>query len=895
MTRTRRSMAGKALSVYVAFVFLLAVAGPGLTVFGADSVVEPVSEAVVAPDEGVPAEEPVAEVVVEEADEPVVEAPVAEAKVSEEAAPVTVPAPKASVAPAAIVPASSVPPVTVPGNPSLDPGGHRIDPPVSDTYWYGSTWVTITVYDTEMGEVFDFESNTPLLKVVAKGGTLGANIYTYAAPGVYSDTGLHAPVNPSGKWADLSHIDIYFVPMSETGSITVVKFNDVDGDKKMGEEESELDGWMFTLTPAEGDAVSGTSGDDGSGMVVFDELEAGLYSIDETAKDGWHNTTVLPVEVELGAGEDVTIYVGNAEDPPEEFTKTFELTFSDAPLLSEFSVSFLLNDDPMSLPLTGPGPVYSAEIPVIDGDVIGSVSWWLSVDGSDYLLGITEGETINGDVTNSLDYDPAVGGHKFNDLNGDGVWDEGEPGLSGWTINLYRVMYSDPLPGIDPQAVAIDLYATTVTGPDGSYSFDQVLPGTYFVTETMQLGWAQTLAPEGEFDVSHATSIMDLDFGNHADEPPGDVTKTFELTYNGSVPEGVGFWVHYTLESDIQEVGPTAEGHWLELEGDGPFSASVDLPYGTTIVSVEWIAYYGFEQILLGTTSGETLTEDITNRFTYSGNASGHKFNDIDGNGEWDEGEPGMSGWTIYLYRMMPELELAVAPAPLPGFGLYASTVTGVGGSYSFSGVLPGTYYVAEEDREGWIMTVGPEGTFALVGQQPITGLDFGNTEEFLPFTDIDLAITKAADVTTSAPGATITYTLTYRNLGETEATDFTIVDDFDEEHVTVTDPAGGVVADGKITWTLAGPLSMEDGAQTITYKVKVDASMPAGTTNIDNVVVIDHPDDTNPENDTDDDRVTVTVADDPFLPFTGGEMLLLVSAAIASAATGLVLRRAKA
>ena len=31
--------------------------------------------------------------------------------------------------------------------------------------------------------------------------------------------------------------------------------------------------------------------------------------------------------------------------------------------------------------------------------------------------------------------DPAeIHGTKWNDLDGDGVWDEGEPGLAGWTI-----------------------------------------------------------------------------------------------------------------------------------------------------------------------------------------------------------------------------------------------------------------------------------------------------------------------------------------------------------------------------------------------------------------------------------------------------------------------------
>ncbi|MHB8966282.1 MAG: SdrD B-like domain-containing protein, partial [Coriobacteriia bacterium] len=291
----------------------------------------------------------------------------------------------------------------------------------------------------------------------------------------------------------------------------------------------------------------------------------------------------------------------------------------------------------------------------------------------------------------------------------------------------------------------------------------------------------------------------------------------------------------------------------------------------------------------------------VLNEFEYNGDLSGHKFNDIDGSGIWDEDEPGIEGWGIYLFRAVPELLPVAIPDALPGYALYASTVTGADGSYSFGGVLPGTYYVAEEDREGWTMTVGPEGTFELVGDQPIADLDFGNTEDFLPFTDIDLAITKVADVESVEPGDVVTYTLTYRNLGETEAMDFTIEDDFDERYMTVVDSAGGTVAGGTITWTLAGPLGMDDGPQTIVYTMKVIDELPEGVASIDNVVAIDHPDDNDPRNDTDDETVSVepflpfTPDDDPFLPFTGGEALLLVLAAVISLGLGLTLRRAAA
>jgi len=702
--RSTKRWSGKVLSAYLALVVLVALAGPGFAVYASEGRVASPRGAVAAAEDPAPSETAArtpakASVTVKRS----AAAPKPAAKTadvttsrptkSREAAPVTAETPKTVVAPVISV-TSLVEPITVPGNPSLGAGGYRVDP-VSGSYTFGDIEITITVYSTPAGEVFDFTSNTPLVKVVAKGGKLGANIYNYN-PGVLADTGLHAPVNPSGFWADLSHIDLYFgetPPPPEPGSVTVVKYNDIDEDGEMGPNEPVLDGWDFALTPPEGADLTGTSGDDGPGTVLFADLDAGAYSLDETAQNGWHNTTGLPLAINLPAGVDTTIYVGNAEDP-------------------------------------------------------------------------------------------------------------------------------------------------------------------------------------------------------------GDVTKTFSLTYNGTVPSNTTFWVFYTLEG-AQDLQPTVlQGSWLQLSGSGPLTASVALPYGTTILNVDWYAIRGLQEILLGSTDGETLTEDITNPFAYDGDVGGFKFEDVDADGVWDDDELGIEGWNIYLYRQLPALVAAEAPAPLLGFELYDSTVTGVGGAYHFSGVLPGTYYVAEENREGWTMTVGPEGTFVVVNGQPITGLTFGNNEEFLPFTDIDLAITKVADVEAADPGDTITYTLTYRNLGETEASNFTIVDDFDERYVIVQDSAGGVVSDGKITWTLAGPLSMADGPQTITYTVKVIDDMPDGTTNVDNTVVISHPDDHDPSNNSDDERVPVDnpmlpfTPEEPFLPFTGADAMLLIGIAGASAVLGSLLRR---
>jgi hypothetical protein len=99
-------------------------------------------------------------------------------------------------------------PVFVPGNPSC--AGALIEPVESGTYsvdFDGFTG-TITITVNEDG-TFDFVTDSPshlVTSVLVKGGP-NANLYTYPAPGVSSDTGLHAPVNlKNGKFYGLSHL-----------------------------------------------------------------------------------------------------------------------------------------------------------------------------------------------------------------------------------------------------------------------------------------------------------------------------------------------------------------------------------------------------------------------------------------------------------------------------------------------------------------------------------------------------------------------------------------------------------------------------------------------------------------------------------------------------------------
>ena len=94
-----------------------------------------------------------------------------------------------------------------------------------------------------------------------------------------------------------------------------------------------------------------------------------------------------------------------------------------------------------------------------------------------------------------------ITGVVFNDLDGDGTRDAGEPGLPNWVVNLS----------------GLTVTASAVTDASGNYAFNNVTPGTYVISEVLQPGWTQTVPdPPGTYKLTlyGGVVVMKQDFGN---------------------------------------------------------------------------------------------------------------------------------------------------------------------------------------------------------------------------------------------------------------------------------------------------------------------------------------------------------------------------------------------
>ena len=315
-----------------------------------------------------------------------------------------------------------------------------------------------------------------------------------------------------------------------------------------------------------------------------------------------------------------------------------------------------------------------------------------------------------------------------------------ETGLSLWTINLFE---GDAQIGTD------------TTDENGFYSFNDLFPGNYSLEEILNPGWEQTGSPD-PIELN-GENIIGQNFYNRG---ALSITACKYEDSNGPLEGGeyakVDNW-NFSL-GDINQ--STEEGNCATFENLTPGE------YTVTEGSQEgW--YSADEQT---SQEVELGAEDVTvNFYNYQrGSIFGYKWSDANGNREYDcnsqedsdeEGtcEEKLPGWTIFIDENGngeldngEEEEIAEV-----------STTTGVGGSYSFEGLEPGTYSICEVQQRGWDQTY-PNGEGGQCHQVTVTSgqdseANFGNH-----YTPPQLHLDKSNNSTSDeTPGSSVTYTIT--------------------------------------------------------------------------------------------------------------------------------------
>ncbi len=147
---------------------------------------------------------------------------------------------------------------------------------------------------------------------------------------------------------------------------------------------------------------------------------------------------------------------------------------------------------------------------------------------------------LQGD-TNVIDVDflniqrGSIHGIKVVDLNGNGEEDPGEPRLDGVTFTLTGTDYTGA--AITPVSVVTGDNPSTPTVEEGEFWFEDLLPGTYTVTETVPAGFAPT-TPSVVADISVTSGKEWVAIAGQANLPPGSTKQEMILDADSnSIPD----------------------------------------------------------------------------------------------------------------------------------------------------------------------------------------------------------------------------------------------------------------------------------------------------------------------------------------------------------------------
>ncbi len=145
----------------------------------------------------------------------------------------------------------------------------------------------------------------------------------------------------------------------------------------------------------------------------------------------------------------------------------------------------------------------------------------------------------NGDIKIPLG---SIQGSKWNDVNGNGVWDEGEKALAGWKIYIDSVTNGK----LDPWEIS------TVTNADGQYTFSNLGPGEYAILEVNQTGWIQTFPTTPyALNLKAGEKLTGINFGNYFQLPKINLSPSNQTVVEGlTTPQNASYTVTLSQASN---------------------------------------------------------------------------------------------------------------------------------------------------------------------------------------------------------------------------------------------------------------------------------------------------------------------------------------------------------
>ncbi|GLZ42916.1 SdrD B-like domain-containing protein [Actinokineospora sp. NBRC 105648] len=576
----------------------------------------------------------------------------------------------------------------------------------------------------------------------------GTYTITETQPAGYGD----GPDTPGGAGGDASVNDVIsgivvgsgtdgtgYEFAEDRGSLVGVVFDDTNNNGTQDPGEPGIGGVSVTLTgtDAQGTPVNTTVTSGPNGAYTFPNLVGGTYTVTEAQPAGYADGVDTPgtsggtatppdsiTAIALGGGVDATGYTfaeyrtsglsGQVVDDGGNGIPgvTITLTGPGAPITVTTGP-----DGSYLFPNLPPGTYTIAETqPAGYGDGPDTAGTAGGTVGPDVFTGIVIGSGTTGTGYEFAENRGSLAGVVFDDTNGNGSQDPGEAGIGGVSVTLL---------GTDAQGNAVN--TTVLSGPTGDYTFSDLVGGTYAVTETQPNGYVDGIDTPGSSGgtLTPPDSITAITLDGGADATGYTFGEYRAGGLSGRVVDDGGNGIPGVT---IVLTGPGAP-ITITTGPDGSYSFP-NLPPGTYTITETQPAGYGDGPDTAGTAGGDVANDVFSNIVVVSGtdgtgyqfaedrgSLAGVVFEDTNGNGTQDPGEPGIGGVSVTL-----------SGTDAQGAPVNTVVTSAPNGSYSFAGLVGGTYSVTEAQPAGYadgIDTAGNSGG-TLTPPDSITAITLG-------------------------------------------------------------------------------------------------------------------------------------------------------------------------
>jgi subtilisin-like proprotein convertase family protein len=338
----------------------------------------------------------------------------------------------------------------------------------------------------------------------------------------------------------------------------------------------------------------------------------------------------------------------------------------------------------------------------------------------------------------------AVNGVVFNDLNGNGLREGLEPGLSGWSIHAD----ANNNGVVDANQGSATVNATDIPKPindNATATSNLSVTGTSLAIADVNVRVTLTHSYLQDLNIrlrSPAGTIVTL-WANQGGGSDNLTNTLFDDQATTSIGSGTapytGSFVPSTPLAGFN--GQLANGSWqLQVQDNANsdtgslVSWSIFFTFGEPVVSTNASGAYALSSLPAGTyplrltqrpdytpttplsqsitvVAGNTLSNINFGQRQPPGSITGTVYNDANNNGSRDTLETGLANWTVFLDT---NANNALDSGEV-------TTVTNPAGQYTFSNLSPGSYRIAQVVQAGWAQSdpggVAPAGALLAVAQ----------------------------------------------------------------------------------------------------------------------------------------------------------------------------------